>query len=54
MKICMCCQQNDIKPTFSFYCRWCHHYLQQKYGLDLEDYIIYFKMAYNRKVFVED
>ena len=54
MKIRMCRQQNDIKPTFSFYCRWCYHYLQQKSGLDVKDYITYFKMTYNRKVLVED
>ena len=35
MKICLCCKQCEIKPTFSFYCRWCYNYLQQKYNIDI-------------------
>ena len=54
MKVCTCCKQSDIKPTFSFYCRICYNYLQQKYGIDVIDYIIYFELMYNKKVPVED
>ena len=50
----MCCNQSGIKPKFSFYCRFCYNYLQQKYGLDVNDYITYFKFMYNKKVHVED
>ena len=55
MKICSCCKHSEIKPTFSFYCRWCYNYLQQRYGLNVNDYIIYFNTMYNKKqVLVED
>ena len=54
MKICLCCKQNEIKPTFSFYCRWCCGYLQQRCGLAVMDYIIYFETMYNKIVPVED
>ena len=54
MKICLCCEQREIKPTLSFYCRWCYHYLQQKYSLNTEDYIHYFQIMYNNRVPVED
>ena len=50
----MCCKQSEIKLTFSFYYRWCYIYLQQRYGVDVMDYIIYFKIMYNKKVHVED
>ena len=52
--MCLCCKQNDTKHTFSFYCRWCCGYLQQRYGLDVNDYIIYIKILYNKRVLVED
>ena len=54
MKVCMCCTQRDIKPTFHFYCRWCYNYLQQIYGIDVVDYIIYFEIMYNNILLVED
>ena len=54
MKICLCCKQCEIKPTFSFYCRWCYNYLEQKYSLKIEDYITYFQIMYNKIVPVED
>ena len=54
MQVCMCCKQSDIKPTFSFYCKWCYNYLQQKYGLDVNDYIVYFKITYRKIFLVED
>ena len=53
MKICSCCKQCEIKPTFSFYCRWCYNYLEQR-SLNIEDYIIYFQIMYNIIVPVED
>ena len=49
MKVCLCCNQCDIKPTFSFSSRWCYIYLQQRYGLDDTDYIKHFKIMYNKK-----
>ena len=54
MKICLCCKQSEVKPTFSFYCRRCYNYLQQKYSLSIEDYITYFQLMYNKIVPVED
>ena len=54
MKICLCCKQSDIKPTCSFYCRFCYNYLQHKYGIDVMDYRIYFKMMYTKRIHVED
>ena len=54
MKMCLCCKRNEIKPRFSFYCRWCYIYLQQSYGLDDTDYITYFKTMYNKKVIEKD
>ena len=54
MTICLCCKQREIKPTFSFYCRWCYHYLQRKYSLNPEDYIIYFQIMYNNIVPIEN
>ena len=54
MKICLCCKQNEIKHTFSFSCRWCCGYLQQRYGIDVNGYIIYFKMMHNKKIHVKD
>ena len=54
MEICFCCKQNEIKPTFSFYCRWCYIYLQQRYGLHDTDYITYFKTMYHKKVIEKD
>ena len=48
--MCLCCQQNEIKHTLSFYCRWRCGYLQQRYGLDFNDYITYAKMMYNKRV----
>ena len=54
MKICLCCKQNEIKPTFSFYCRWCCGYLQQRCGLAVMDYIIYFETMYDEIAPVED
>ena len=54
MNVYTCCKQSDIKPTFSFYCRWCYNYLQNKYGVDVIDYVIYFDIMYNRIVLVED
>ena len=54
MKICVCCKQCEIKPTFSFYCRWCYNYLQQQYSIDIADYRIYFQVMYNKIVLVED
>ena len=54
MRICMCCKQTDIKPTFSSYCRFCNNHLQQKYGIDVTDYKTYFKIIYNKRAHVED
>ena len=54
MNICLCCKQREIKPTFSFYCRWCYHYLQRKYSLNPEDYIIDFQSMYNNIVPIEN
>ena len=54
MKVCMCCKQSDIKPTFSFNRRWCYKYLQHKNGIDVIDYIIYFEIMYNKIAPVED
>ena len=54
MKICLCCKQNGIKPTFYFYCRWCCGYLQQRCGLAVMDYIICVETMYNKMVHVED
>ena len=54
MKICSCCKQCEIKPTFSFYCRWCYNYLEQRYSIDIADYITYFQVMYNKIVPVED
>ena len=53
MKVCLCCKQNEIKHTFSFYCRWCCGYLQQRYGIAVMDYIIYFETMYNKIVPVD-
>ena len=53
MKLCMCCKQSGIKPTFSFYCRLCYIYLQQRYGVAVMDYILYFETLRNNKVLVE-
>ena len=54
MKNCVCCKQREIKPTLSFYCRWCYHYLQQKYSIKTEDYINYFHIMYNNIVPIEN
>ena len=54
MKMCLCSKQNEIKHTFSFYCRWCCGYLQQRYGIAVMYYITYFETMYNKKVPVED
>ena len=54
MKICLCCKQNEIEPTFSFYCRWCCGNLQQRCGLAVVDYRIHFETMYNKVVPVED
>ena len=54
MKTCSCCKQNDVKPTFSFYCRFCYNYLQQKCNIDVADYVTYFQVTYNKIVSVED
>ena len=53
MTICVCCGQREIKPTFSLYCRVCYHYLQRKYSLNTEDYIIYFQIMYNNRIHIE-
>ena len=53
MKIGLCCKHNEIKHTFSFYCRWCCGYLRQRYSIAVMDYIIYFQTMYNR-ILVED
>ena len=50
MKICLCCKQREIKPTFSFYCRRCYIDLQQRYGLNETYYITYFKTMYKKQV----
>ena len=54
MKICLCCKQNEIKPTFSFCCRWCYIYLHHRYGIGVMDYLIYFETMYSKKVPGED
>ena len=54
MKTCLCCKQNEIKPTFSFYCSFYENYLQNKYGPDVTDYITYFHILYNKTFNVED
>ena len=54
MKMCLWCKQNESKPTLSFYCRWCYIYLQQRYGLNVDDYKLYSKTMYNKKVIVYD
>ena len=54
MRICMCCKQGYIKPTLSFYCRFCYIYLQQRYGVSVTDYIVYFETMYDRIVPVQD
>ena len=54
MKIRLCCKQSEIKPAFSFYCRWCYICLQQRYGIDVNDYKFYFKTMYNIQVHVDD
>ena len=53
MRICLCCKQCEIKPTFSFYCRKCYNLLQKKYNLNIVDYIRYFQIMYNER-FVEE
>ena len=54
MKICLCCGQREIKPTFSFYCRGCYYYLQNKYSLKNKDYLNYFQIMYNNIVPIEN
>ena len=54
MKTCLFCKQNEIKPIFSFYCRFCYNYLQNKYSLDVIDYITYFQIMYNITFTVKD
>ena len=54
MNTCMCCTRREIKPTFSFYCRWCYNYLQHKYSLNIADYIMYFQIMCNKIVPVGD
>lgn len=54
MKICLCCKQCEIKPTFSFYCRRCYNLLQKKYNLNIVDYIRYFQIMYNERFVEED
>ena len=54
MRICMCCKQSHIKHTFSFYCRFCYIYLQQRYAISVTDYIVYFETMYDKIVHVQD
>ena len=54
MRSCMCCKQKYIKPTFSFYCRFCYVYLNRKCGLSVNDYIVYFETMYDKIVLVKD
>ena len=54
MRICMCCRNNHIKPTFSFFCRNSYIVLNRKYGLSVTDYILYFESMYDKIVDVKD
>ena len=53
MRLCLCCKQCEIKPTFSFYCRKCYNLLQKKYNLNIVDYIRYFQTMYNESFIKE-
>ena len=39
---------------FSFYCWNCSNYLQQKYSIDIADYIIYFQISYRKLIHPDD
>ena len=54
MNIGFCCKHNYVLPPFSFYCWNCSNYLQQKYIIDIEDYIIYFQISYRKFIHPDD
>ena len=47
MSTCMCCKRSYVKLAFSFFCRNCYIVLNRKYGLSINDYIVYFETMYD-------
>ena len=54
MNRCFCCKNNYGMPSFFFYCWNCSRYLQQKYSVDIADYITYSQISYRKRIHPDD